>query len=134
MNAETKDRPHWSFWIIGIIGLIWHLMGSMNFVMQMNPTAVADMPEEYRAVIESRPVWASAAFAVAVFGGAIGSVLLLLRKSAATILFIASLLGVLVQTIPFLEGPGVGSSVWIGSLISLVVAVFLIWYSRHVKI
>ena len=102
--------------------------------MQMNRSAVADMPESYRVVIEGRPLWATAAFAVAVFGGAIGSVLLLLRKPAAIFLFIASLLGVLVQTIPFLSGSGVASGVWIGSLMSLVVAAFLIWYSRRTKI
>ena len=134
MNKETTRRPHGSFWVIGVIALVWHLMGSMNFVMQMNRSAVADMPESYRIVIEGRPLWATAAFAVAVFGGAIGSVLLLLRKPAAIFLFIASLLGVLVQTIPFLSGSGVASGVWIGSLMSLVVAAFLIWYSRRVKI
>ena len=134
MNNETTRRPHWSFWVIGIIALVWHLMGSMNFVMQMNRSAVANMPESFRVVIEGRPLWATAAFAVAVFGGAIGSVLLLLRKPAAIFLFIASLLGVLVQSIPFLSGPGVASGVWIGSLMSLVVAAFLIWYSRRTKI
>ena len=56
MNVETTRRPHWSFWVIGIIALVWHIMGSMNFVMQMNRSAVAGMPEAYRAVIESRPV------------------------------------------------------------------------------
>ncbi len=102
MNDETTGRPHWSFWAIGIIALIWHALGCMNFVMQMNPDAVAEMPDAFRAVIESRPAWATAAFAFAVFGGTIGSVFLLLSRPATTYLFIASLLGVIVQSIPFI--------------------------------
>ena len=63
-------------------------MGVMNYFGQMNAEMVAAMPEAKREIIESRPAWATGAFAVAVFGGEIGSVLLLLRKSAAYHLFI----------------------------------------------
>jgi hypothetical protein len=58
--------------------------------------------ESHRAIIEARPAWATGAFAIAVFGGALGCLLLLLKKSAAYYLFIASLLGVIVQLIPTL--------------------------------
>ena len=131
MNNKTGARVHWSFWMIGVVALIWHAMGSMNFVMQMNASAVSKMPESFRAVIESRPVWATSAFALAVFGGAIGSVLLLLRRQTAAFLFIASMLGVIVQMLPFLGIADVQPSNWIGSLMSLVVAAFLIWYSKY---
>ncbi|MDC0936739.1 hypothetical protein OAS39_10670 [Pirellulales bacterium] len=99
----------------------------------MNANSVAEMPESFRAVIESRPAWATAAFAFAVFGGAIGAVLLLLRKSAATYLFIASLLGVIVQVFPFLGMADVQLGIWVGSLMSLAVAAFLVWYSKFAK-
>ncbi len=130
MNDKTMGSVHWSFWVIGVVALIWHALGSMNFVMQMNTGTVTGMPESYRAVIENRPAWATAAFAIAVFGGAIGSVLLLLRKSAATYLFVASLVGVIVQVFPFVGNPDVQLGIWVGSLMSLVVAAFFIWYSK----
>ncbi len=131
MNEKTAGSAHWSFWVIGVGALVWHVLGSVNFAMQMNPSMVVEMPEAFRAVIESRPVWATAAFAVAVFGGVIGCILLLLKKSASTYLFVASLIGVLVQVIPFVGVPNVQLSIWIGSLMSFVVAGFLIWYSMH---
>ncbi len=129
MNNKTIGSVHWSFWVIGVVALIWHILGLMNFVMQMNTETITGRPESYRAVIENRPAWATAAFAIAVFGGAIGSVLLLLRKSAATYLFVASLVGVIVQVFPFVGNPDVQLGIWVGSLMSLVVAAFLIWYS-----
>ena len=96
MNDETADGVHWSFWAIGAVALIWHVMGGVNFFVQMNADAVAAMPETHRAIIEGRPSWATGGFAITVFGGALGSLVLLLRKSAATYLFIASLLGAIV--------------------------------------
>jgi len=135
MGEKQVGGVHWSFWTIGVVALIWNLMGVMNFFMQMNADALAAMPESYRAIIESRPAWITGAFAIAVFGGALGCVLLLLRKSAAYYLFIASLIGVVVQlvhTLGVASGSiGVGAFVGVGA--ALVVAAFLIWYSRQAK-
>ena len=88
MNDETVGRVHWSFWAIGAVTLIWNVMGVINFFMQMNADALASFPESHRAIIEGRPAWATGAFAIAVFGGALGCLLLLLRKSAAYLLFV----------------------------------------------
>lgn len=107
MNDETVGGAHWSFWTIGAVALIWNVMGVINFFVQMNADALAAMPESHRAIVEGRPAWATGGFAIAVFGGAFGCLLLLLRKSAAYYLFIASLLGVIVQLIHTL---GIASS------------------------
>jgi hypothetical protein len=62
--------------------------------MQMDLEFVTSLPETHRAIIEGRPVWATAGFALGVFGGVLGCVLLLFRKSAALYVFILSLLGI----------------------------------------
>src|SRR3990172_13059980 len=95
MNDETVGGVHWSFWAIGAVALIWNVMGVINFFVQMNADTLASYPESHRAIVEGRPAWATGGFAIAVFGGAVGCLLLLLRKSAATYLFIASLLVVI---------------------------------------
>jgi hypothetical protein len=113
-------------------------MGGINFFMQMNADVLASMPESHRAIVEGRPAWATGGFAIAVFGGALGCLLLLLRKSAACYLFIASLLGVIVQLIHTL---GIANSTTDFSpfdivmiiLMPLVVAAFLIWYSKQAE-
>ncbi len=133
MSNKTVSGVHWSFWVIGAIALIWNVMGIMNYFAQMNADMVASMPETHRAIIEGRPAWATGGFAIAVFGGALGCVLLLVRKLAAYYVFIASLLGVIVQMTPYLGMADVQVEVWMGSLLSLVVAVFLIWYSKQAE-
>lgn len=128
-NTKITGAIHWSFWAIGAVTLIYNLAGVMNFVAQMNADNVAAMPEGYRAIIESRPAWATEAFAVAVFGGALGGLLLLLRKSAAYYVFIASLLGAFGTMIHTL---GIAAPVpfVIGNLVQIVITAFLIWYAR----
>ena len=128
MNEKTS--VHWSFWIIGAVALVWYVMGCTNFFMQMNPETLAGYPKAARSLVESRPAWATAAFAIADFGGVIGCLLLMLRKSAAFYVFIASLLGVSVTSIHTFGIGGGSIEIWVGSLMSLVVAAFLIWYSK----
>jgi hypothetical protein len=132
MNDESVGRVHWSFWLIGAVMLIWNVMGCINFFVQRNPEVVAAYRESERAIIEGRPLWATGAFAVAVFGGALGCLLLLLKKSVAYKVFIASLLGV-IATMTHTLGSGIefGVGEILGIiLMPLVVAAFLIWYSR----
>ena len=130
MNDKIVSDVHWSFWVISAVGLIFNLMGCINFISQMNADMVASMPEVYRAIVESRPAWATGAFAIAVFGGALGCLLLLLRKSAAVYVFIASLVGAVLAQIPFLEVANFPVEACIGGLMQLVVGTFLIWYSK----
>ena len=131
MNDKTV-RVHWSFWVIGAIALIWNVLGAINFFAQMNPDMLAAYRESERAIIEGRPAWATIAFAIAVFGGALGCVLLLLKKAVAFYLFIASLLGVIVTMMHTL---GAGIDFGLGEILGiilmpLVLAAFLIWYSK----
>ncbi len=134
MNDKTVGGIHWSFWVIGAITLIFNVMGVINYLVQMNADSLASCPELYRPIIEGRPAWATAAFAVAVFGGSLGCLLLLLRKSAAFYVLIASLLGVIVSMMHIFGVAGFSTfEIWIGVLMQLVVTAFLIWYSKLVE-
>lgn len=129
---ETLVKPHWSFWIICVLALIWNIMGSINFVMQMKPEMLANFPEEAQLLISSRPLWATITFAIAVFGGVLAEILLLLKKATAYYLFIASFLGVIITNIhTFLVSSAI--DIWIGSLMSFVISAFLIWYTNNVQ-
>jgi hypothetical protein len=132
MNDKTASAIHWSFWLIGAVALIWNAMSVVNYFMQMNPDVLATYRESERMIVAGRPAWATGGFALAVFGGALGCLMLLLRKSAAFYLFIASLLGVIVTIIHAL---GLGIDFSLGEILGiilmpLIVAAFLIWYSK----
>ena len=131
MNDKAVGGIHWSFWIIIVVTLIFNVMGVINYFVQMHADSLASFPESYRPIIEGRPAWATAAFAIAVFGGSLGSLLLLLRKSAAIYVLIASLLGVIVTMMHIFGVAGLRSfEIWIGVLMQLVVTALLIWYSK----
>jgi len=55
------------------------------------------LSDDERLLYETTPAWATAAFAVAVNGGALGCLLLLLKRSLAGFFLQLSLAGVLVQ-------------------------------------
>lgn len=138
MNDKSVDSAHWSFWVISFFVLIWNGMGIMMYIWQMTPEGLAAMPEMHRMIIEDRPAWASLACAVAVFGGVLGGLLLLFRKSASFYALIASLIGMVITGIHTL---GVVTSqskfspfdVVMMTLMPLVVAAFFIWYSKRAE-
>ena len=84
------------FWAIAVVGLLWNLIGCWNYIVQTNPDAVAQMPDIYRLIVEQRPGWATAGFAISIYGGAVGAILMLLRRKISTGLLAVSLLGSLV--------------------------------------
>ena len=138
MIEKTDAGIHWSFWLLAVFALIWNVLGSLNYLGQMNADLVATMPDTHRAIIEGRPAWATGGFAVSVFAGALGGLLLLLRKSAAFYLFVASLLGAVVtmiHTIDVATSKIDFDTVEIGVMIlaPLIVAAFFIWYSKQAE-
>ncbi len=92
---SQSPAPKW-FWSLSALALVWNLLGVGAFFARMTLDLGA-LPAGQRVFYELIPVWATAAFATAVFAGALGCVALLLRKTWASVLFALSLLGIVVQ-------------------------------------
>ena len=137
MNEQSK-APIW-FWILCGVLLLWNLMGVMAYIAQvsMSPEAMAALPAPERALYENTPAWANAAFAVAVWAGTLGCVLLLLKRASALYLLLASLLGVLVQMFhSFFMSQSLdvyGPEAAIMPVMIIVIAVFLVWLCLWAK-
>ena len=127
MTRETTSPRGVVFWIVGLVALIWNLMGCINLFQQMSPAGRATLPPEYLSFLEVRPTWALIAFAVSVILGAVGAILLLLRQRVSALAFVASGLGALLATLPAL-GTGL-MSIIIGSAMSVVLAAGFAWYA-----
>ena len=135
MDDKNVGGIHWSFWVIAVFALLWNVGGAVNYLMQTSVEFVAGLPETHRAIIENRPAWATGGFAIGVFGGALGSLLLLLRKSIAFYVFVASLLGVIVTMIHTIQ---VATSVikfnpaeiFVMIVLPIIVSLILIWYTK----
>lgn len=96
-NSENKP-PMW-FWIVSLLALLWNLAGAMAYLGQayMSVETLAQMSDAERLLYESQPAWVTAAFAIAVWGGSLGCIALLLKKKWAKPIFSISLLGIVAQ-------------------------------------
>jgi hypothetical protein len=111
-------------------------MGVMAYLTQVNMSveAIQALPEKERALMESFPAWATGAFAIAVWGGTLGCILLLIRRKLATPVLIISFAAVLVQMYHSffisnsIEVYGPGGMVM--PIMILVIGICLIWFSR----
>ncbi len=121
----ADEKPNFIFWIVASLGLMWNLMGCLNYFAQIDPDTVLQMPERYQLLINSRPLWATVGFFIAVFGGAFGCILLLLRRRAALVVLGVSLLGVIAVSAFTLMLVGMPISM----MLSLAIATGLFWYA-----
>lgn len=130
-----NQLPKWYF-PVTIAALLWNLMGCAAYLSDVLLTAedVAKMSSDQQALYASRPIWAVAATAVAVWGGALGSLGLILRRRWALPLLSASLIGLVVQDVAmFVLGDvlKVNGSVVLGLQgLVLAIAVGLLWLAR----
>ena len=98
--SDKIEIPKW-FKVTAIIALVWNLLGLMAFVshIMMTPEMISELPTQEQTLYKEIPMWATAAFALAVIAGTLGCLLLVLKKAMAKEVLIASVLGVVVQNI-----------------------------------
>lgn len=111
-------------------------MGVVAYLGQAYITdeALSLLPENEQAYYANVPAWVTAAFAIAVFSGFLGSLALVFKKKWAKPLFLISLVTVVVQVIYNLfiqEFVALTGSRVILPLITVVIAAFLVWFSNN---
>jgi hypothetical protein len=90
--------PKW-FTVIAVIALIWNLLGCLAILadFMVKPEDIAKLPADQQALYAARTWWSTTASAIAVLGGALGSLGLILRKQWAMPFLAASLGGLIIQ-------------------------------------
>ena len=81
MENEKSRIPVW-FWVVAVILLLWNIMGVMSFFMHtfISDEALAKLPQQERELYGDYPMWTTIAFVIAVLGGFLGSLGLVLKK------------------------------------------------------
>jgi hypothetical protein len=135
-GTKTPGRP-WHLWLIGIIGFLWSSMGVISFILtQMNVEAVMSrFPPQQREYFESFPLWTDAFWAIGVFAGVIGCLLLLFKNRLAFHVLLASVIGAIVSNLGglFLLGgmEVMGETSALGlTVFPVIFAAFLAYYAR----
>jgi hypothetical protein len=129
-------KPSNLFWVISVMALVWNLMGVFNYLTQafMTNEILASLPKDQKLLYEKVPAWVTAAFAVAVFSGTLGALLLLLKKKVSSTFFILSFVGIIVQmTYGLLISENTDSYGPLGLVMPLMIIAiggYLIWYSK----
>ena len=129
------QAPKW-FRVAAIIALLWNILGCLAFVadLQLKPEDIAKLPEAQQALYASRPAWSIAATAIAVFGGTLGCIGLILKRKWAFVLLLLSLLGILGQDIAMFvlanAAEAAGSFAIVLQSVVLIVGVWLVLLSR----
>lgn len=135
--TNSTNKPTTAFWVIAIVALIWNIMGVMAYLAQayMTEEGLAAIPDVQRPLYENIPAWVTGAFAIAVFGGVLGCVLLMLKKKLATTIFTISLIAVVARLIYIFSIDNImaamGTVTTIMTVVVIVIGVFLVWYSKQ---
>jgi len=98
-NSATKRPVH--LWIVGILSLLWNAMGAYDYLMTQtrNEAYMAKFSQEQLEFFYGLPIWAESAWALAVWGAVVGSVMLLMGKKCAAGLFLLSLVAMVLSAI-----------------------------------
>ena len=127
-HARANEFPAW-FRPAAIAAVVWELLGCVMYLMQVRVDPAA-LPADQRAVWDSTPAWMVGAYALAVWVGLAGAVLLLMRRRLGEPLLLVSLVAVVVQfsgllLVPELRGL-ISSDMLLLPFVILVVC-FAIW-------
>jgi len=131
MNAP----PKW-FTVLAVIALLWNLLGCFAFAsdLKLSPDDVAKLSAAQQTLYAARAGWAVAATAIAVLGGALGCVGLLMRRKWALPVLALSLIGIVVQDFGLfvlVDGAALAGSVAVVmQAIVLAIGIALVWLAR----
>jgi hypothetical protein len=139
MSTATPSKTPVHLWIVGVVTLLWNAIGALDYFMTQTQNAdyMADFSAEQLEFFYGLPGWVVSFWAIAVWGGLLGSLLLLLRKGLAVPVLLASFFSMLMTTIHnfgFSNGLEVmGSGGAIFSAVIFVVALGLLVYARAMR-
>jgi hypothetical protein len=130
------SAPGW--WTpVAAVALLWNLLGIIGVAAELMVTeeAIAQMEPAIAAVYADAPLWPKFGSVLAVLGGTLGSVALLMRQRWAVAAFAASLVGLVIQNVhAFLLSDLIavmGGTVVILPLIVMAIAGALLALARH---
>ncbi|MEA3066156.1 MAG: hypothetical protein QOJ27_2617 [Sphingomonadales bacterium] len=95
------NRTPVHLWIVAVLATLWNAFGCFDYLMTQtrNEQYLAGFTDPQRAYFDSFPIWMESAWAFGVWGGMLGSLLLLARSRHAVAAFAVSLAGLAVSTV-----------------------------------
>ena len=133
---ESVNVPKW-YWAIAGLAVVWNLFGGFDYFnsITVNEEYLAPFGQEMIDFLNNMPMWAKAAWGIAIVSAIAGSVALLLRNAWAFKVYVLAFVFMIISfayqwtadDAPEVEG---GT---IMSVIVFAIAIFLIWFSKMAK-
>jgi hypothetical protein len=135
MDDEYTPRPLAGWYMpAAVASMLFMGLGCVMYLMHVlsDPSA---LPLDQQAALEAEPMWVTAAYAVAVWAGLLGGVLLVMKRRAAEWALLLSLIAVLVWMAGLLVVSPLRDAMSANDLlVAIVVAALtwtIYWFSRH---
>ena len=135
-GALRGARTPWHLWVVGVLAALWNGFGCFDYIMTQTRRdewfVQMGMTEAQLTYFNAMPAWTHAAWAIGVWGGLLGALLLLLRRKWATPVFVVSFLGWLagaVYAFALSDGIEAMGPMWPMQIVIGAACVFLIWYA-----
>ena len=139
-NTTVDPTTPTSFWVIVGLFLIWNLLGVFHYLTSVNASVESlvaqGMTIEQAEIFHNTPSYHYAVFALGVWSGLLGAVLLILRKAWAAPVFLFSAVMVIISFVLDAVGgnlSALGASYMGIMIVTLMLALFVAWYSKRMK-
>ncbi len=128
----------WHFWLVVVVAFVWHLIGVIDYTatqfdLDFWMSMATDRQEGF---IETMPDWIDGAWAIAVWGGLLGVILMALRVGFAPLILAISFIAMLALTLwlLFFATPplvSVSGATALAVIVCSVIVTMLLWlYAR----
>lgn len=136
MNMTEERAAPRHLWVVGGLTLLWNAVGILSYLMtELGQLAALGMTPEQIAYFDTFPAWATAFWALGVWGAFFGSVLLLLRSRWAVPSIAISVVGLIGTTVfqrvvtdvpADMSNPVLDAFIWATTL-------FMLWYALRMR-
>ena len=98
-NVIGARIPVW-YRVLAVLGLLWNCLGVFSYLRSVGMLGdqLAGLDPAHLALARSIPAWVTGTFAVAVFAGLLGSLLMVAGKRLASPVLLLSLAAVIIQS------------------------------------
>jgi len=140
MATTASSRAPAHLWVAGLLAVLWNGFACYDYLMTnlRSDAYLSQMPADQLAYLDTLPSWLTAFWALGVWGGLAGSLLLLARSRHAISAFAVSVIGVVVTFGYMMFGTDMPASMKTGVSAAMpwvifIIALFLLWYARGAR-
>lgn len=132
----TTGKAPWHLWVVGVFAVLWDAMGAYDYLMTQtqNESYMAAFTPEQLEFFYGFPTWLVFFWAIAVWGGLLASVLLVMRKRLAVNLFLVSFLCMCVTAAHnYFIANGIEIMGTLGAIFSVLIFVFALGFWLYAR-